>query len=59
MWRRWTQEVVGRDGAAQHYELDHHEEDSDAHGGASAAGGTNWRQSGRSCRRSNGTERRR
>ena len=41
-WRRWTQEVVGRDGAARHNELDPHEEGCNAHGGdnggASAAG---------------------
>jgi len=37
-WRRWSQVVVGRDGATRQDELDPDEGNSDAQGGASASG---------------------
>ena len=58
-WGRWTQEVVGRDGAARHNELDPHEDDADAHGGddgcSSAAGAAVW-EAGRTGGRTGGRE---
>ena len=59
MWSRWTQEVVSRDGAARHNELDPYQEDSDIPSGddgdasaVSAAGRTG--AAGGQCGRDDG-----